>query len=389
MNGALRSRWSFAWILAVTALGACGNSSTVMDAGGCFPACRVGTVCAPSGVCVDACNPPCTGGQVCVGSGAAAMCVAPGTDAGTPATDTPSSTDVPVGVDVGAPANDVPAAVDAPTSDVPVTATDAGAPDDATPTNCGHPGEACCVMRACYGGAACANNVCVAPFARQTGECSSPSDCAAPQVCTGRFTCAAGVDAGVADAGNAAYRVCWLCGTSTGTAAFGAACTTTTDCVTGVCTDGSCTVPCAPGDAGDAQCQAHGANYRCFALYSQEGGTGAPITTLGVCSPTCARDSDCTGGRACVPRLNYFTNRMEFACATTTRTGTIGAACNPSGTATCRNVLCVGTTSATMGYCTAPCTSDADCPAAAPACGSIFFTRPDGHDQPGRACAPR
>jgi hypothetical protein len=396
---------------------------------------------------VSGCNPACGAGETCLGVGAGARCEAGGTDAGTTTdlggradvvgdvapdsgtladgglvADTGTAADLGTVTDTGAPA-DVPPAIDAvaivdsgavdrptPTesvfsADVPaledapavMDVVDSGPPardvgtDDAfvAPMNCGMPGQPCCAGRGCYGGGYCEAGVCHAPTARDPGECNSAADCPAGQGCGGPFVCGGGPDGGVDDAGAIATRRCFHCEAPPGTAAFGAACANGGDCQGGVCSSGRCTVSCPVGEAGDAQCRARGASQRCVNLFFQPVAMG-PLTTLGVCAPSCARDADCPADSACVPRLNYFADRMDFVCAPPNASATtaVGGACNPSGASACRNVLCVGT-SASAGYCTAPCTVDGDCPAAAPSCAAINYSRPSGAGQPGRSCAPR
>ena len=404
MNRPQRSRWAYAWMWAAVSLAGCGESSPVVMGVQCFPACRAGTVCAPSGTCVSACNPACGAAETCVGSGATARCERGDGDGGAAtdlgagdaqATDTGGvsdagtadagpTPDAPSWTDLGAP-------VDGAFGDVVAPPTDGGPSADAftPPTNCGLAGQPCCVGRACYGGGYCVGSTCAAPTARDPGECTRPDDCPAGQACGGLFTCGGGADGGVTDAGAVLTRGCFLCGTPPGASAFGAACTNNSTCATGLCSGGRCTVACAVGAAGDATCAARGASYRCLNLFFSAVSMG-PITTLGVCAPTCARESDCAADSACVPRLNYFADRMDFACVapSATLTGRPGDACNPSGVTTCRNILCVGLTAST-GYCTAPCSADADCPASAPVCDAISFSRPGGGGQPGRACRPR
>ncbi len=369
----------------------------------CFPECRAGTVCSPSGTCVSACNPACGSSETCVGSGATARCVSgdagTGTDAGAvsdlgptadaPPTDNGAPVDVAPGTDTG-PATDVPAGTDLGPTDAGVPLTDTGAVDAFTPPmNCGMPGQTCCVGRGCYGGGYCESGTCHAPSVRDMGECNRADECAAGQGCGGPFVCGGGPDAGVNDAGAILARRCFHCETPPGAAAFGAVCGNGGDCQSGVCSNSRCTVACPIGEAGDALCRTRGELQRCVNVFYSPVSMG-PLTTLGVCAPSCTRDADCPADSACVPRLNYFADRMDFVCAPppASATARVGEACNPSGASTCRNVLCVGT-SATAGYCTAPCTVDTDCPAAAPSCAPITYSRPSNAGQPGRGCAPR
>lgn len=377
-------------MFATAALAACKGDDPGVSGVNCFPACRAGTVCSPSGVCVSACNPACGAGETCEGAGASARCVAATdggatTDAPVTPTDGGNGTDGGVLTDAGSPSD-----LGVPPTDAPVTPSDGAAADaHVPPMNCGMPGQACCLGRGCLGGGYCEGAMCRAPV-RQTGECSRNADCPTGQTCGGLFTCTGGADGGVGDAGPINTRGCFLCGMPPGAGAYGAACTNAGSCASGLCSGGRCTEACEFGSAGDTACAAHGPNHRCLNLFFTPTAM-APVTTLGVCAPICQRDADCAAGTACMPRLNYFADRMDFACVTPagTLTGSPGDACNPSGTTTCRNILCVQTGSATTGYCTSPCLTDADCPAAAPRCAEITLSRPSGMPQGGRSCGPR
>jgi hypothetical protein len=399
MNARHRSRWAYAWILAAWTLGGCSDDDPAVIGPRCFPECRAGTLCSPSGTCVSPCNPACGASETCVGSGASARCVPPGADSGVATDLGPSGGDA-TGGDVGAAsdagatdlgvATDVPPGTDLGISDTGAGPGDGGAPTDAftPPMNCGMPGQVCCVTRGCYGGGYCEAGTCRAPSMRDPGECNRAEDCPAGQSCGGPFVCGGGPDAGVNDAGAIVTRRCFRCEAPPGAGAFGATCGNGGECQTGVCSNSRCTVACPVGEAGDALCQARGANQRCINVFYQPVSMG-PLTTLGVCAPTCARDGDCAAGTACVPRLNYFADRMDFACAPAPASAVtaVGGACNPNGASTCRNVLCVGT-SATAGYCTAPCNINSDCPAAAPICDGITLSRPSNMGQAARACRP-
>jgi hypothetical protein len=369
----------------------CGDSDPPTNTpSSCTPACREGFTCA-NGSCVSSCNPPCEGGSVCDVSTGTPRCVAP-TDGGVP-TDTGTPVDVGSPVDTGVPAADA-GALDSgvPATDTGVLPMDAPAPlDSGTPTDtgaltdrgaadtgadagpCGNPGEACCNGRACLGGGVCNANRCVAPT-REMGECTSPGDCTGGQQCQGIFECTG-------------MRGCWRCAASTGTRAFGERCTMASECQSGLCSSGRCSVPCALGAAGDTACGARGAGYVCSATYYRPTST-APITTLGVCQQRCQRNADCPAQTTCLPILNYVTDRMDFYCAPTTRTGAIGAACDPNGTATCQSGLCLPSGMNT-GFCTAPCVSESDCTTAAPVCGPVFWITPSGGSQQARGCVPR
>jgi len=383
-------------MFAASALAGCSSDNPGVSGVMCFPACRSGTVCSPTGTCVSACNPACGTGETCDGSGATARCVTATPDSGTPgdAGPTTDATTVDTGVTTDAGfATDTPPPGDVGTPiDVPATPTDGASPDaHVPPINCGMPGQPCCLGRACFGGGYCDAMTCRAPAAREMGECTRSADCMAGQACSGLFTCSGGADAGVTDAGTAIFsRGCFLCVAPPGTGAFGAACTNASGCASGVCSGGRCTEGCELGAAGDAACMARGANQRCLNLFFTPVVMG-PVTTLGVCAAMCARDADCPADTACMPRLNYLADRMDFACVTTamSQTGRAGDACNPSGNSTCRNVLCTQTTSPTVGYCLAPCMTDADCTASAPICdGAFSVVRPSGMLQGARMCRP-
>lgn len=380
-------------LLALTA-GAvgCGDGGSNTVAGGsCSPACRDGFTCV-AGACVSACNPPCSGFEVCDTTGASARCVtrdagvvqpdtgAPAdavakSDTGVVATDT-GSFDSGAPVDSGNPVTDAGAFDAAPVTDRGAPNTDTGVADvgvDAGP--CGGNGERCCNNRLCLNGGLCENMVCRAPTMREMGECTSPADCSGmTPTCAGIFTCAE-------------MRGCWRCTTTTGTRAFGVACQTGTECATGLCARGRCTVPCALGSGGDSQCSARGAGYVCAEITFRPA-NNAPVTTLGSCQQSCRRNADCAAGTACVPYQNNLTDRLEFFCAPTTLTSPIGASCDPNGTATCQSSLCLPTNT-NMGFCTGPCESDTDCTPAAPQCGDIFLFAPSGRSVPARGCVTR
>ncbi len=346
----------------------------------CTPACRTGFACV-NGACVSACNPPCGSGERCDTSSSVARCVAGGTDAavtdatapddtGSPSNDLGAPQDVTAPGDAGSPV-DVTAPTDAGTSTDVVTVTDVGV--DAMAAPCGRAGEPCCNGRACLNGGQCVSNVC-ATATPVMNECTSSAECGDGGVCGGPFECGGS-------------RRCYQCEAPPGTAAFGAACVSGNDCRSGVCSSRRCSAPCAYGPAGDTACAAAGAGYACTAAFYRPSMTD-PITTLGVCNQRCAANRECSGGAACVPLLDYFADRMDFICSPTTLTGAPGDACDPSGTTTCQSLLCVPT-SMTAGYCTAPCATDADCPAAAPVCDALTVIRPSGGAQASRGCRPR
>lgn len=369
----------------------CGDSNPPNNAPvECTPTCREGFTCV-NARCVSACNPPCEGANVCDVSTGAPRCVPPSdagaaidvnatvdagnTDLPPAASDTNTLDSRPISTDADPlPSMDatVPGDTGAPSDTVILT--DRGAADtgaDAGP--CGNPGEPCCNGRACLGGGACSANRCVAPM-REMGECTSPNDCTGGQQCQGIFECAG-------------MRGCWRCAASSGARAFGERCTMPSECQSNLCSAGRCSVPCALGASGDTSCSTRGEGYVCTATYYRPNST-APITTLGVCQQRCQRNADCPAQTTCLPSLNYLTDRMDFYCAPTSRTGAIGAACDPNGTATCQSGLCLPSGMNT-GFCTAPCISESDCTTAAPVCGQVFWVTPSGATQQARGCVPR
>jgi hypothetical protein len=348
--------------------------------GSCGAGCQSGYVCV-EGVCRASCNPACGAGLVCVVTSASATCVlgdaATGDVADATRFDTGASdvADDLVSID-GPVASDAPDAADDAMDGAATDANDDGAVDataDAGPP-CGHAGEMCC-GNFCVSGLACdGTSTCVA-ITRDPNECSRASDCAASDVCGGPTTCG--------DHG------CFVCETSPGAAPFGAPCMAPSECATGVCRGQRCTIPCDLGGTGDADCAARDPNYVCTQLLYRTG--TAPMTTivaLGTCRQACARLADCTvAGETCLPQLNYATNAMQFICGITSGTVAAGGAC-ASGSE-CQSLLCVpGVGPGGAGACTAPCVTDADCPAAASHCAPISWTRPDGTGQSGHGCLP-
>jgi hypothetical protein len=408
-------------------LSSCGNNPPPVSRY-CNPECRLGYFC-NDGTCVSYCNPPCNTGESCVpattdagaGGDAATEIPAPGpvrwtcetvADSGQPGdvpvdtatpddtalpTDGPAPDDVPTadtgvgpvdggGMDAGM---DVVVAMDGPALDVGADSVAVDGPRDAgidvTPP-CGHASERCCgpvdAGTACLPGSICVTGTCVA-ITRDPGECSRPADCPSGQSCVGPQTC---TDHG-----------CYRCAAPTGTGVFGATCTYGTDCRSGVCARGRCTVACAVGTTGDADCAAVDPGYLCSQLNYRStlaDGGYSPVMALGLCTQRCARNADCDGGRVCMPLLNYLTDRMDFICGTTTATGTAGTPCVDGRT--CQASICVpgaippAPDASTMpgAACTAPCVMNADCPSAAPDCVELTYLRPSGGLQPGRGCLP-
>jgi hypothetical protein len=275
---------------------------------------------------------------------------------------------------------DVPTA-DAPVTDVPIdTATTDSAGDTAMPdgadgsaTACGHTGEACCGTRYCVSGDECYANAC-RMYVRAANECNRPQDCAPGQACTGPTICG--------------MHGCFQCVAPSGTAAFGAACVANTDCASGVCRGGKCTIACALGGTGNADCAAASSGYVCTELNYAVGATGmTSVVALGVCRRGCARNGDCAAPDVCEPSLNYASDQLDFICAQTSSTGVAGTTCVTGND--CQSLLCVaGGGPMGRAVCTAPCQTNADCPATASVCTDLVWLRPSGGTQPGRGCLP-
>lgn len=414
------------WIVWIAALGACGDNTTA-TAPSCVPECRAGFTCV-SGSCVSACNPPCGRNERCSGSGAAAVCVSTLGDAGddlgndapaadaTPqtdgaaddASDASTATDAPAdgpgdgsagdataddvprrtdgvvsdgeGMDAAdaTVVTDVPAVMDVPRMDVVADAarTDAGL-DAVAPTHCGNPGEICCVDVSCIPGAECIDNRCV-PLSRAAAECDHPGVCPTGYACLGPQFCG--------------DRTCFQCGVSRGTVAFGGDCTGGMQCASGVCDRGRCTTACTIGSTGDSECNARSAGWTCTQrIYGvgQRDGSIDPVgyVTLGTCAQSCGRNADCTAGRACLPTTNFLTDRINFICGITTRTGVAGTACDRPEQ--CQSGLCIpGVLPDAGSGCTAPCVSNSDCPPSAPVCERLTLITPAGSFQTTRGCLP-
>ncbi len=373
---------------------ACLASACTTTNNTCDPACREGYTCV-NRACVSACNPPCGIGEVCVGGFNNARCVTAdggsagdgGRSDGAPS-DVVSTVDGVSQIDVistgdGAGGLDVIPSGDGAGMDgvgpgdvAPSEGGEAGGTDvvgDAAPP-CGHGGEACCGRTFCLPGADCFSGTCRA-FTRVAGECSRPADCPAGQACIGPQTCDT--------------HGCFRCGTP-GAGAIGAACTVGTDCAGGVCRNSACTVPCPLGATGDTECSRSAAGYICTQLNYTVSPMGTSSTVaLGVCRRGCLRNGDCTAPEACLPTLNYVTDRMDFVCGRSSGTLLPGANCMNGSE--CQSLLCVpGSGTMGMGACTAPCTVASDCPPAAAMCLDINWLRPtSGGLQPGRGCLPR
>lgn len=412
---------------------ACGDTEAPSSAS-CTPECRSGFVCA-LGECISACNPPCARGEHCTGTGSAVACVADGVDGGSlsdvqgPAdasadgappdvsavdggmTDVPVGKDVSTTTDTGDDAADVGAdlgmdaavdvemdagidagmdsGVDVSALDVATDVTpadvvvDVARPDvfrpdvpvDA-PAHCGYPGEACCIGIACVPGAECFSERCVA-IARGSAECDHPGVCPSGLACIGLQFCG--------------QRSCYQCGIARGTVPFGVECMNGAQCATGVCDRGRCTTACTIGSTGDSECAARSAGWICaqriYGVLAADGGAPEGFVTLGSCVQSCARNADCTGGRACLPTVNYLNDRISFLCNTTDRTGAVGTRCDLPEQ--CQSGLCVPVgTSGGGTVCTAPCVSNSDCPTSAPVCERISLVTPAGEFQAIRGCLP-
>ncbi len=416
---------------------ACGDGAPSTP---CSPACRAGETCT-FGVCTVACNPACGAGEQCVLSGSATSCVRldggarPDVTADAPATpdapadapaDSPAPLDAAPDAPADAPAVDAPAdtpapdaAIDAP-ADAPADApVDMPAPIDApvdTPATmdapdvfdapvvvdaprdtpdvmdapslppCGDRGQPCCGVTGrsdvvCRNGLLCnafQRGTCV-DVTREPGECQPAAGCSGMNACGGPTGCG--------------DRWCYRC-QPRGTLAYDAVCNPDlggADCASGVCQRGRCTYACSVGNAGDAECTRLAPGSRCIATVyglDLDGGTPSRWATLGSCAPGCARASDCTGGRACIATANLAEDRIDFICATTTRTGGPGAACSSMGANTCQSGLCVST-APPSGVCMAPCTADGDCTSGL-TCQTVNLIRPvSGTSYPARGCLPR
>jgi hypothetical protein len=117
------------------------------------------------------------------------------------------------------------------------------------------------------------------------------------------------------------------------------------------------------------------------------------VTTIGACLPSCVRDGDCPTDTFCRLASNDAADRYDRVCGAARGASlTPGMSCDPNppsgspNSAYCRNGQCVATGMHT-GYCTAFCDTNADCPASAPRCAELFWTRPvSGTSQAMRAC---
>jgi len=98
-------------------------------------------------------------------------------------------------------------------------------------------------------------------------------------------------------------------------------------------------------------------------------------TPFSFCAKGCTGDPSCSTGHLCVIRANGAADRLDEYCAPAPKTGDPpGSPASPNDPGTCDHGLVV-----TIGadtYCTAPCASDADCPASTSKCRVVNFTRP-------------
>ncbi len=409
----MRRRVLWAMILgAAVAVVGCGSGDNGSVAAPCVPACRDGYACS-FGNCVSACNPPCGPTELCAVVASIPGCVsrdaaaptdatAPPVDVVIPPMDASAGTDV-WPMDVTAPDDgSLPpdASTDAPVMDAPgmdgahtdtPTGTDVspasdgdvfdvGTLPDTTPVPCGALGQLCCDTLACLGGLICDTSAghCVTLMS-QPGECHRASDCHGGSVCGGPSGCAP--------------RWCYLCQVAMGVARWDAPCTGASQCASGVCFRGHCSAACDFGGTGDADCTAIAAGSRCVAMIFglppiSDAGIPATWQTFGACTPGCARNADCGAGRVCLPTANLLLDRLDLTCGTTTVAGTAGTPCTDGST--CASGLCIlgAFADGGGGACTAPCVTNADCPAAAPVCSPITYETPSGGPQPGNGCLP-
>jgi hypothetical protein len=92
-----------------------------------------------------------------------------------------------------------------------------------------------------------------------------------------------------------------------------------------------------------------------------------------MCARSCTGDRTCPGGRICVIRDSTTLERIENYCRSAPTTGSApGTATTDASTCDHGQSVVVGTTQ----YCTAPCDTDADCPAAVSKCQNFTFLLP-------------
>jgi hypothetical protein len=378
---------------------ACGDDKPAATPTTCSPACSAGFTCI-TGACVAACNPTCAVGETCVVRNGASTCAAGSTDAG----EDVATADVPVGQDAP-PGVDVPPGMDAPPGmDVP-PGMDAPPPTDVMRAPCGMTGQPCCgfdpmvptSVGSCVGANVCDRTTrrCLA-YTLEMNECTTTGECAAGQVCALGELCSGGT------------RSCLRCQprVTMGALAAGAPCggSITAPCADGICANGRCTRTCVPGPAGDAVCQGFSAGTTCAELQQSvrlEAGTSNPVT-FGACIRSCRRDMDCmdaAGNLRCGLSVRRLDDTLQQTCRVAFGTVGSGASCplNPTSNSDpmmyCQSGQCFAVPmSMTMGFCSAFCATDTDCPSSAYVCRDIPFFRPSGTSsptQPIRMCERR
>lgn len=393
--------------LAATALVAC--SAPMPTA--CTPGCREGFTCV-AGACVSSCNPACASGETCDSSGGRARCVANDGGASDGAVhdssadsaiedsaiedstiaDTGSATDSASDASASDASTSDASGMDASTSDASgadSATLDSNSPDGATDASpdarpaCGMPGQSCCGRYCVYG------STCETPAGAATGTCVAFTPVA--NECVGTTPCAmAGQRCGVGY--QCGERRCNLCQPNSGAQALDTACTGSAQCQSGFCFGGKCASLCAVGASGDSACAAMIPGGICsggsssLAVMPEGGAARSSVLSFGACRRGCARNGDCpTAGDICAPANNEGADRVDFVCRAA-GAGLAGGSVCTSGSQ-CSSGSCISTGG--TGVCFQPCTAATDCPAIAPMCGDIFWIRPSGGSQAGRACVAR
>ncbi len=242
---------------------------------------------------------------------------------------------------------------------------DVGPPDTGVlVSTCGGQGQRCCHGRGCFNGGTCRDLLCLAPATREGNECMRPEDCGGG-VCSGADFC------------DSMMRSCFHCRTPSGALGLRASCNNRMSCQSGLCVDGRCTIPCVLSPTSVGSCAVAGPNYFCApSLYLTP--LNAP-TTLGECVQRCSRNGDCTANTVCRSHNDYLTGRINIFCALPRGTGGPGAICTDSSH--CQSNICL-----VAGYCSAYCSSPADCRAGAPRCEVVMQTTVGGSTQDSQAC---
>lgn len=182
------------------------------------------------------------------------------------------------------------------------------------------------------GGQTAALKVCV----EQASPCLSNSACSSPQIC-------------VVDRSSAPPSL--TCQDPVpGAGGLGAVCNADSECASGLCLDGACTLPCErPND-----CSTDG-SYVCQPAQVQAGGQ---TTTINVCAPKpadqCLSDGQCAAPKRCVATRGA--TDVAFTCQDPAGAGEVGALC--SDDSACAQGFCLN------GACAPPCQSNGDCAAA-------------------------